>query len=335
VYLNCDKFATTVSMATGGEAKTSCVPDSGFFIDPISRVHVRLARAFQVHNATSTVNSECLAAHDPAGEAWKCFFPQWSARYLETPTFALQSQYDGWQMGGQDVPSTNDYGQDLRELLESSLLLAPQHGVFLDSCSHHCGRQGPKPAWGSKGQPGSLVGGVSMGQALEAWYNQGSSSVKNHGFYDQNQTFPCDDCCHGQFHISTCPSSHPWAYRPAAGFDFCCGSADDNTGHSAVNARVNRSLRSSSCKGSNYVQCPHKPCADFVDESMCPGTHPWAYRPGVGFDYCCASADDNFGHVGINALPDRTKRGNSCKDSDVVRCVKKPCADYPTDSVVV
>jgi len=335
VYLNCDKFAATVSAATNNRAKVTCAPDSGFFIDAIPRCHIRLARAFEVHNASSTVDKECLAKYDADGEAWKCFFPQWSAPYLTTPTFALQSQYDGWQMGGENVTSTNRDGQDLRKLLQSSLLLAPQHGVFLDSCSHHCGLQGPKPAWGSKDQPGSLVGGVSMGQALETWYNQGSSSLKNHGLYEQNQVFPCDDCCHGQAPVSTCPASHPWAYRPAAGFDYCCATADDNSGNLAVNARVNRSLRSNSCKDNNLVQCTQKPCSDNISKSMCGGLHPWAYRPFADFDFCCASADDNFGHVGINALADRSKRGNTCKDNKIAGCKEKPCVDYPTESMLV
>jgi hypothetical protein len=31
------------------------------------------------------------------GEEWKCFFPQYTMNFLETPMFALNSGYDSWQ----------------------------------------------------------------------------------------------------------------------------------------------------------------------------------------------------------------------------------------------
>jgi hypothetical protein len=67
-----------------------------------------------------------------------------------------------------------------------------------------------------------------------------------------------------------------------------------------------------------------------VPTNSCPASHPWAYRPAANFDHCCASADDNKGHAGINSNPDRSQRSNSCKDNAYVKCPSAPCSDYST-----
>lgn len=69
--------------------------------------------------------------------------------------------------------------------------------------------------------------------------------------------------------------------------------------------------------------------------SICPATHPWAYRPASNFDYCCTTGDDKHGHVGINSFVNRSLRGNSCRGDDYIRCPVKPCIDYQDADVVV
>merc|ERR1712183_965472 len=125
-----------------------------------------------------------------------CMFAQWAAPYISTRIFALQSRYDSWQMGGDDANTTNSFGKGLSDLMQTNLLRSPQHGAFLDSCSHHCGSDGPHPAWGTKDTPGTKIDGVSMGLAVKTWYEQGSPSLPNGGLYNQQQTYPCEDCCH-------------------------------------------------------------------------------------------------------------------------------------------
>lgn len=68
--------------------------------------------------------------------------------------------------------------------------------------------------------------------------------------------------------------------------------------------------------------------------SRCPASHPWAYRPKADFDYCCASSEDKYGHVGINSQADRDSRANSCKDDDYFPCEAKPCLDYTEAALV-
>jgi len=65
-----------------------------------------------------------------------------------------------------------------------------------------------------------------------------------------------------------------------------------------------------------------------VYPSVCPASHPWAYRPKRNFDYCCSSGDDRSGNVGVNALADRSKRTDNCKGDAYVACLAQPCRDY-------
>merc|ERR1740123_2909512 len=119
---------------------------------------------------------------------------------------------------------------------------------------------------------------------------------------------------------ATCPSTHPYAYRHDMNFDFCCATGDDNKGNIGCNANANRTLRCRTCKDNDVFQCPEKPCGDDVMVKTrrlpvtCPSTHPYAYRPDMNFDFCCATGDDNKGNIGCNANANRTLRCRTCKD---------------------
>jgi hypothetical protein len=144
-------------------------------------------------SSSAGLNAACVAAHTATGDANKCIFAQWTSAHIKTPTFPLQSQYDAWQTGnvmgspdaGVNVTTTqNDFGVNLTALVKTQLLAQPQHGIFLDSCHHHCGN------W-----DGSRIDGLLSGDALEAWYTKGSSGLDNKGFYNQDKAFPCAACC--------------------------------------------------------------------------------------------------------------------------------------------
>lgn len=196
-YLHCDRWADAISVATGGRAKTRCAPDSGFFIDSLRKCHGRLTGAYRTQSCAAGVHPECIAAHNVTGDGWKCFFAQWTAPFIKTPTFGLQSQYDSWQGGGNNVSQFGTMGQDITALVTSQLLTPTgaargANGAFLDSCSHHCGSSGPQPAWGGgRYGPGSRIDGASMGAALKAWYEQGSLKLQNHGFYNADKPYSC------------------------------------------------------------------------------------------------------------------------------------------------
>merc|ERR1740121_2855490 len=190
-FLHCDYWAKGIGLATNGSVKVACMPDSGFFLDedhsPRYGSNMRNVFNFQESSAEG-LNAACVDAHRSSGDPEKCIFAQWSSAHIKTPTFPLQSEYDTWQQGnvaggGIDM---NDFGKNLTALVKSQLLSQPQHGIFLESCSHHCG------AWN-----GPMIDGMTSSVALEEWYNKGSAALKNKGFFNQGKAFPCKACCTG------------------------------------------------------------------------------------------------------------------------------------------
>lgn len=166
-------------------AKVVGMPDSGFFLDYESakKYHSGMIWVFNQMNATSGVHQGCIAGHS-AADQWKCMFAQHTAPFITTPMFPLQSEYDSWQTG-QDLDSTdakliNQWGANLTTLIQNNFLKADNHGIFLDSCHHHCGK------WGS-----IRIDGDVQAVAFQKWYDD----HKTKRVWNQKQTYPCDSCC--------------------------------------------------------------------------------------------------------------------------------------------
>jgi len=192
-FLHCDHWAAAIANATKSAAKVVCMPDSGFFLDedraPTYGSKMRNVYNFQQSSAAG-LNEACVAAHKSTGDPEKCIFAQWTSAHIKTPTFPLQSVYDSWQtgnvMGNGDAKTQNEFGKNVTSLVHQLFLTQPQHGIFLDSCHHHCG------AWN-----GPVIDGFNSSFALQEWYNKGSAALPNKGLFDQNKVFPCDACCKG------------------------------------------------------------------------------------------------------------------------------------------
>lgn len=190
-FLHCDRWADAIKKASQA-AKVACMPDSGFFLDedraPKYGSNMRNVYKFQESSAAG-LNAACVAAHTSDPE--KCILAQWSSEHIKTPTFPLQSVYDAWQTSnvlghGADVPTTNVFGKNVTGLVKNLLLSQPQHGIFLDSCHHHCG------AWN-----GPVIDNTKSSFALKEWYEKGSQALSNKGFFNQNKAYPCAACCTG------------------------------------------------------------------------------------------------------------------------------------------
>ena len=135
------------------------MPDSGLFRDyqgctvpgvcHAPHYHDRLTWVFAQMNATSGVNDACVAAEEPTSN---CMFAEHTMKYLKTPTFPLQSEYDAWQIiadlgvsnanrtmpiAPEFLPLINEYGANFTAVVHKNLLSQPQHSIFLDSCYHH------------------------------------------------------------------------------------------------------------------------------------------------------------------------------------------------------
>eukprot|EP00052_Salpingoeca_macrocollata_P021749 m.187067 g.187067 ORF g.187067 m.187067 type:complete len:401 (-) comp21615_c0_seq2:1536-2738(-) len=191
-YLHCDYWAEKIAAASNGNAKVRCMPDSGFFLDYEGKpqYHSGMIWAFNQQNSTSGVNQACIQAHTPTHDTELCMFAEHTAPHIKTPMFPLQAAYDSWQIPNDlgvtssDTTEINTWGKNLTNLVMANLLKQPQHGIFLDSCYHHCGE------WGN-----IRIDGLVQATAFQEWYDKGSEGLANKGFFNQNKAYPCAECC--------------------------------------------------------------------------------------------------------------------------------------------
>lgn len=187
-FLHADEWAAALP-----GVQVVAMPDSGFFLDYNTTTPGKtgygtaLRWVYNRMNGTGGVPAACRAAN-PNDEA-KCIFAEHVAPTLKTPFFPLQSQYDSWQVGNDLMNNTaaavNTYGQLLSQRVQTDLLAAnPNHGVFLDSCYHHCGDE-----WDA-----ISIDGQKQSAAFQQWYTTlGVNGAKK--FWNQNQVYPCNSCC--------------------------------------------------------------------------------------------------------------------------------------------
>jgi hypothetical protein len=105
VWLHLDALAAR--LRAGGvpaSARVSGLADAGFFLDHVTEGGSVYRSAlfewgFNAWNASAALAPACLAAL-PAALQWRCIMPQYTARYVQTPLFALNSRYDSCQLGG-------------------------------------------------------------------------------------------------------------------------------------------------------------------------------------------------------------------------------------------
>ena len=133
-----------------------------------------MAWVFHQQNATSGVDASCVALEQPQSN---CMFAEHTMKHVSTPLFALQSQYDSWQtqfdLGSANAALINQWGRNLTTRVRENLL--SQHGMFLDSCHHHCGD------WGY-----IFVSGDNQPAAFEKWYREEAQRE-----WVQDAPYPC------------------------------------------------------------------------------------------------------------------------------------------------
>jgi O-palmitoleoyl-L-serine hydrolase len=174
--LQCDHYAQQLPH----DARVRCVPQSGIFPDGPLNYQAGMTWTFHQHNAS--VNQECLETEVPQSN---CNFAQYVMKYIRTPTFPLQSTYDTWQTAN-EVALINEWGRNLTYLIWTNLLRhhgskqQNHHGIFLDSCAHHCG------AWSI------VIHGDSQSTAMMKWYHQVGRRM-----WIQGKDYPCVECCGG------------------------------------------------------------------------------------------------------------------------------------------
>jgi len=189
VLLHLDYFAARIKAANPAIRVTG-MPDAGLFLDhatvsgpSVYTPEIETTIALHQPLQPGSVNDACLAAHEPTGDAWRCFMAQYTLPYVVTPFFMTQDLVDTWQMANiyqlpcqpWEAGSCNAtalgwmeaYRQDMLRAL-APLLSSPTNGGFLTSCVQHC-HQNNDPCWMR-----SLVANQTLADTFEAWYKGGS-----------------------------------------------------------------------------------------------------------------------------------------------------------------
>lgn len=140
------------------------------------------------------LSPKCLAAHP--GVEWLCMFAENLAPTLRTPTFALQSVFDSYQVGAilhanaNDTAAVNAYGALLRSRVHKALLSNKKNGAALDSCYHHCGAK----SWTNIAFAGIDID-HTQGEAFAAWYGGAAACEGSQSVCEQQEAYPCEACC--------------------------------------------------------------------------------------------------------------------------------------------
>lgn len=145
-----------------------------------------------------------------------CVFARNLVPHITTPLFAVQPQYDQWQIWHvvgkpYDLHTINEFGHNISHLIRHELVKdGSLHGAFLDACTHHCTScsKAGEDSWNGDNIR-STEGGDNVATAFNKWYsdsilvNTSSRSVratKGKGahrvhLYVQDKAYPCNDCC--------------------------------------------------------------------------------------------------------------------------------------------
>lgn len=180
-WIHTDYFASRLP----ADARVAGVPDSGFFMEHGAWAEEQRAMVAMA-NSTDGMHPGCVHAHadDPAA----CIFAQNTVPYVQQRMFALQGQYDSYQVSAilrsADPALVNPYGQNLTATLKQRVLSnGQQNAAFVDSCLHHCGY------WA--GCLGRNIDGVTTVEAFTDFFYERTTQR----LWYQNETYPCVSCC--------------------------------------------------------------------------------------------------------------------------------------------
>jgi hypothetical protein len=204
VFLHLDQIAAMLAKLAPG-AEVIGFPDGGFFLDVPntqgeSVFFEEMNSTFVLSNASSGIDPNCKAA-SPGNES-KCAFAQYVFPHLKTKLFALESQYDAWQLGNilqlhdptgasatpfpAGAPTAacvqnstcmsqfQGFGASMRELFAP--VRAGAIGVFFPACVVHCEATVDGAGIWSGDTPGHWnISGRTVAQVFgDCYYGRGS-----------------------------------------------------------------------------------------------------------------------------------------------------------------
>ena len=189
-YLHADEVAALVP-----SARTVALPDSGFFLEYAASGAARnyVTNMQWVASLNASLPAACVAAN--AGNASACIFAQNVVPHMKTPVFALNSEYDSFQVSAildnSSPAAINAYGALFTATLTERLRLgdaASPHGAFVDSCSHHTRN------WNTMHNNNAGAHNATQATAFAAWYARGAGA-RGGEWWHQSKPYPCKECC--------------------------------------------------------------------------------------------------------------------------------------------
>eukprot|EP01041_Mallomonas_annulata_P000132 gene132-211_t len=220
VYLGIDEMSQIIHNINP-KTKVLGLADSGFFLDYTSpyqdhyskewltktnpkRINEKLDYAnymrevSQYMNISAGTNKLCIQKHKSDGERTRCMFAQHLLPFIKTPIFSLQPIYDYWQIWHvigrpQEHKLVNEFGSNLTQLMTNALQ-HKHHGVYFDSCTHHCLSCSDKGDNLWDGMSVRSKEHLSPSNAFFLWFTE-HHQQEEPKIHQQNKPFPCDDCC--------------------------------------------------------------------------------------------------------------------------------------------
>eukprot|EP00730_Choanoeca_flexa_P004570 TRINITY_DN11735_c1_g9_i1.p1 TRINITY_DN11735_c1_g9~~TRINITY_DN11735_c1_g9_i1.p1 ORF type:complete len:438 (+),score=79.87 TRINITY_DN11735_c1_g9_i1:69-1316(+) len=231
-YLHADYVHDMLKANVSGLTKYKAAPISGFFLrhETVEGKPVypdEMKYIFNLANASSGVDQDCIEAHSP-DQQWRCIFAPDTYPYITSPIFPFNSALDSWQTrciytseyvphnstangacgvaSGYDKcasdPETCDGSQILRMIeyerdFMSNMTNAPTfkrqgNGAFIYSCHTHCAAQ-------SSAYNTFKVNGVSMQEAVLKWWQSEDDAAENHTYtpceYNHSEPYRCNPTC--------------------------------------------------------------------------------------------------------------------------------------------
>jgi hypothetical protein len=214
------RFPALLSISAVADA--SVFLDAGDYATGAHQYRARLTTAEPLWQSVEqrTLDLECLAAYASAAEQWRCYFPQYSAPFVSTPLFLLNSAtdaeqlYDDFRVGCCPLvdcshvsphpgPACNatqmqailGYARNFYTAISLVLQGRPGMGAFIDTCYIHVQSMLPF-AWANYSVPDAHGRRVTVRDAVAAWYNAtltGSAAVIQ--LLNEPEVFPSNPSC--------------------------------------------------------------------------------------------------------------------------------------------
>lgn len=233
IYLGIDAISGIIRQhSTNGSMKIRGMADSGFFLDYTSDSNYRMKKqsddrgeaiingildygtamrnVFTFMNVSSGANQECINYYRKSGNYGEnkkhqpeaaCMFAENLVPFIKTPTFAVQPRFDQWQIWHvigkpHDIGIVNGYADKLVGFMRDRFISSKKatHGVFIDSCTHHCTScsAAGEDSWHGKNIK-STKEGFTEATSFFNWYQ--SIQLETSYLFVQEATYPCSDCC--------------------------------------------------------------------------------------------------------------------------------------------